>query len=66
MRPETSRRKCPPLSSFRVWCGLREDSEGLRLRPTAWEHDVIGQVRSEGKTDQGDPVRTWVFRDELH
>jgi len=66
MRLRTSRRECPPLSSFRVWCGLREDSEGLRLHPTAWQDHAIGQVRLRGKTHQTDPVHTWVLLNELH
>ena len=49
-----------------MWCGLREDSEGVRLRPTAWEDHVTGQVGLEGKAHQADPVRTWVLLDELH
>ena len=47
-------------------CSLREDGRGLRLCPIAWEDHVIGQVRLQGKTHQADPVRIWVFRDELY
>ena len=66
MRPKTTRRRCLPLSSFRVWCGLREDTQGLRLHPTAWEGHVIGQVGLHGKTHQVNPLRAWVFLDEHH
>jgi len=52
MRLRTSRRKRLPLSSFRVWCGLREDSEGLRLHPTA------GRITLLVKCDYGErPTR---------
>ena len=49
MRLRTSRRKHPPLSSFRVWCGLSEDSEGLRLHPTTWQGHALCQVRLRGR-----------------
>jgi len=66
MRPKTARRKCLPLSSFRVWCGLRGDVQGLPLCPTAWEGHVIGQIQLQGRTCQADPIHTWILRDELH
>ena len=66
MKHKLTRRKSLPLSSFRVWRGLHEDSKDLRLHPTAWEGHVIGQVRLQGKTHQADPLRTWIFLEELH
>ena len=65
MGPRTARKKCLPLSSFRVWCGLHEDSQGLRLRPTAWGDNVIGRVRLQGRTHQADPTGAWISLDEL-
>ena len=66
IRLKTTWRECLPLSSFRGWCGLREDSQGLRLYPTAWEDHVTGQARLRGKTHQTDPLHTWVFLEELY
>ena len=66
MRPKTARRKCLPLSSFRAWYGLRGDIQGLRLCPTAWEDNVIGQMQLQGRTHQADQIRTCILRDELH
>ena len=65
MWPRTTQRKCPPLSSFRVWCGLCEDSEGLQLRPTTWEDHVISQVRLQGRTHQVDSIHVRIFLNEL-
>ena len=66
VRPRMNQRKHLPHLSFRVWCCSREDSQDPRLRPRAWEDHVIGQVRLLGKTHQADPVRTWVFLNELY
>ena len=66
MRHKLTQKRYLPLSSFRVWCDLREDTKGLLLHPTAWEGHVIGQVGLQERTHQADPFRTWVFLDELH
>ena len=66
MGHKLTRRRSLPLSSFRVWCDLREDSQALRLHPTAWEGHVIGQVGLQEETHQADPLRTWIFLYELH
>ena len=49
-----------------MWCCLCEDSQDLRRHPVAWENDVIGQgLLWQGETHQADPIRTWIFLDEL-